>query len=79
MTLRIPVIASLQAEWNRRAADAVNQALTRLGTAETTLATAVLEDGATIYAGDTAAGAYDQTQIQALMDAVEALSARLEG
>lgn len=52
----------------RKAANAVN-ALIR---------GAVQKDGATIYAGDTAGGAYDQTKMQALMDAVEALSNRLE-
>ena len=34
--------------------------------------------GVDTYAGDTAGASYDQTKMQALMDAVEALSGRLK-
>lgn len=84
MTLRVSTTQT--PNWTREAANAINQTIgrvdadeARLTTAETTLATAVLKDGAVIYAGDTAGGSYDQTQLQTLMDAVAAISARLEG
>lgn len=74
--LRVPTKFGL--DWYRKVADAVNQLIGRGVAADETLATAVLKDGTTIYAGDTAGASYDQTKMQALMDAVEAISDRLE-
>lgn len=62
--LKVPVTASNIADWIRKAASAINATVQR--------------DGATIYAGDTAGASYDQTKMQALMDAVEAVSNRLK-
>lgn len=68
MSLFVPSTATSMPEWIRKAAAAINNLLGR----------AVMKDGNAIYAAPTANVAYDQAQIQALMDAVEALSSRLE-
>lgn len=62
--MKVPVTFSNIAEWVRLAANSINRS--------------VQKDGATIYAGDTAGASYDQTKMQALMDAVEAVSNRLK-
>ncbi len=62
--LKVPVTTSNQSDWNRKAANSINGAVQR--------------DGADIYAGDTAGASYNQVKMQALMDAVEALSNRVK-
>lgn len=66
--LNLPVSTASVGDWIRKAATVVNQLLAK----------AVLKDGAAIYTAPTAGAAYDQAQVQALMDAVEALSERLK-
>lgn len=61
---KVPVTTANQADWNRKAANVIN--------------VAVQKDGVSVYAGDTAGAAYNQAKMQALMDAVEALSNRLK-
>lgn len=89
MALRVPVVASNVADWIRKAATSINSAITQqevqgLDIAEaqgniTTLQTdAVMHDGLDIYVGDTAGGSYDQTKMQAVMDALHAVSNRLK-
>ena len=62
--MKVPVTFSNIAEWVRLAAGAINRSVQR--------------DGATIYNADVANVTYDQTQMQTLMDAVEALSNRVK-
>ncbi len=61
-------------QWQRGTSETINQILNRAALK----ADAVMKDGVTIYAGDTAGVGYDQTKMQALMDAVQAISDRLE-
>lgn len=68
MSLFLPPAAPQVPEWVRKAATAVNQLLRN----------AVQKDGTDIYVAPVADAAYDQTQIQALMDAVSAISDRLK-
>ena len=63
----IPVDARI-ADWPRKVANAINRLLVG----------SVMKDGTDIYAAPTASATYDQAQMQAVMDAVEALSARLK-
>lgn len=65
--LRVPV--DFGADWARRVATSLNQLILK----------AVLKDGQTTYTAPTASATYDQTEMQTLMDAVEALSDRLKG
>ncbi len=62
--MKVPVTYASITEWVRLAATAINRSVQR--------------DGATIYNADVANVTYDQTQMQALMDAVEALSNRVK-
>lgn len=57
-------VARNMADWIRDAALIVNRKVDR--------------SGVDAYAGDTAGVSYDQAQMQAVMDAVEALSTRLK-
>ena len=68
MIPNVPVTSSRLMDWMRAIANAINALIAKT----------VQRDGADIYAGDTAGGAYDQTKMQALMDAVEALSLRVK-
>jgi len=56
------------AEWFRKAAGLINSLISR----------AVMKDGATIYTAPTASASYSQAEMQALMNAVEALSDRVK-
>jgi predicted exporter len=60
----LPAVARNQPDWNRDAALIVNRKADKAGTE--------------IYAGDTAGASYDQTKMQALMDAVAALSTHVK-
>ncbi len=62
--LKVPVVTANMVDWVRKAANVINNA--------------VQKDGADTYAGDTAGASYNQAKMQALMDAVEALSNRLK-
>lgn len=69
--LRVPKIATTNglADWVRKAADGINQ----------TQAKAVLKDGATLYTAPTISNPPTTAEVQAIADALAAVSARLKG
>lgn len=69
--LRIPVevLPDRMREWVRKAADAINRLQIK----------AVLKDGATIYTAPTISNPPTQAEVQAIADALEAVSDRLKG
>lgn len=62
--MKVPVTATNIVGWVRDAANAINRAVKR--------------DGVTIYTAPTISAGYVQAEVQALADAVEALSERLK-
>jgi hypothetical protein len=69
--LRIPVTASVQTlpDWVRKAAAGINQLQS----------SAVLKDGTTIYTAPVITNPPTQAEVQAIADALEAVSDRLKG
>lgn len=66
--LRVPVIATNMVEWVRKAADAINGLINK----------AVVKDGTDIYAAPTISNPPTQAEVQAIADALEAVSNRLK-
>jgi hypothetical protein len=67
--LRVPTNLSDVADWARKAATSLNQLIAR----------AVQKDGATIYTAPTISNPPTQAQVQAIADALAAVSTRLKG
>ncbi len=67
--LTVPKKFSVIADWVRKAADAINQLQ----------GIAVLKDGATTYTAPTISNPPTQAEVQAIADALEAVSDRLKG
>lgn len=76
---RLPAIADAQPAWNRRSSEIVNRLLTKTETMQTTLNTAVLKDGADIYIAPTISDPPTKVEVQAIADALAAVSLRLKG
>lgn len=78
MTLRVPTdpTASALPAWARKAATAINQLIS---SHETLSSTAVIEDGNDTYTAPTISNPPTQAEVQAIADALEAVSIRLKG
>lgn len=74
MSLRVPVTLTDAKDWTRKAANAINDTSATLETLNTA---AIKHNGIPIYPATTASATYTQAEIQALMDALKALSDRL--
>lgn len=66
--LNVPVVASNMADWIRKAANTINGLVSR----------AVVRDGADIYIAPTISNPPTQAEVQAIADALEAVSNRLK-